>query len=80
MADGGAGCDGVARPGADGEPDRFTPIVDAYTPALYNLAFKMMGGPSEASDVVQETFFRAYRDLGKFDGGRVFTTGCAASP
>lgn len=52
----------------DGEPDRFTPIVDAYTPGLYNLAFKMMSGSAEASDVVQETFFRAYRDLGKFDG------------
>ena len=52
----------------DGEPDRFAPLVEAYTPALYNLAHKMLGGSTEASDVVQETFFRAYRDLGRFDG------------
>jgi RNA polymerase sigma-70 factor, ECF subfamily len=52
----------------DGEPDRFAPLVEAYTPALYNLAYKMLGGSSEATDVVQETFFRAYRDLGRFDG------------
>ncbi len=52
----------------DGEPDRFAPLVEAYTPALYNLAHKMFGGSTEASDVVQETFFRAYRDLGRFDG------------
>lgn len=52
----------------DGEPDRFAPIVEAYTPALYNLAHKMLGGSPEATDVVQETFFRAYRDLGRFDG------------
>lgn len=52
----------------DGEPDRFAPIVEAYTPGLYNLACKMLGGSPEATDVVQETFFRAYRDLGRFDG------------
>jgi RNA polymerase sigma-70 factor, ECF subfamily len=52
----------------DGEPDRFAPLVEAYTPALYGLAYKMLGGSSEAADVVQETFFRAYRDLGRFDG------------
>lgn len=51
-----------------GEPDRFAPLVEAYTPALYNLAYKMLGGSPEAGDVVQETFFRAYRDLGRFDG------------
>ncbi len=52
----------------DGEPDRFAPIVEAYTPALFNLAYKMLNGSSETTDVVQETFFRAYRDLGRFDG------------
>jgi RNA polymerase sigma-70 factor, ECF subfamily len=28
----------------------------------------MTGGPETAAEAVQETFFRAYRDLGKFDG------------
>jgi RNA polymerase sigma-70 factor (ECF subfamily) len=52
----------------DGEPERFAPLVVAYTPCLYNLASKMTGRREEAAEVVQETFFRAYRDLGRFDG------------
>jgi RNA polymerase sigma-70 factor, ECF subfamily len=52
----------------DGEPEGFSPLVAEYTPGLFNLASKMAGGPEEAPDIVQETFFRAYRDLGRFDG------------
>ncbi len=58
----------------DGEPNHFGPLVEAFTPALYNLAYKMAGGKGEASDIVQETFFRAYRDLGKFDGRARFVS------
>lgn len=52
----------------DGEPERFAPLVHAYAPSLFNLAAKMTGSRDEAPDIVQETFFRAYRDLGRFDG------------
>jgi RNA polymerase sigma-70 factor (ECF subfamily) len=57
-----------------GDAESFSPIVQAYTPALYNLAFKMGGGRDSAGDVVQETFYRAYRDLGKFDGRTRFAS------
>lgn len=52
----------------NGDPESFAPVVRAYTPPLYNLAFKMTGGGERAAEAVQETFFRAYRDLGKYDG------------
>lgn len=52
----------------NGDAESFTPLVRAYTPPLYNLAFKMTGGGESAAEAVQETFFRAYRDLGRYDG------------
>ena len=52
----------------DGEPERFAPLVHAYSPGLFNLAAKMTGSRDRATEIVQETFFRAYRDLGRFDG------------
>jgi RNA polymerase sigma-70 factor (ECF subfamily) len=52
----------------DGEPERFAPLVHAYSPGLFNLAAKMTGSRDHATEIVQETFFRAYRDLGRFDG------------
>ncbi len=51
-----------------GEPERFAPIVEVFTPALFNFAAKMTGRRDDAGEIVQETFFRAYRDLAKFDG------------
>jgi RNA polymerase sigma-70 factor (ECF subfamily) len=56
------------RAALEGDPERFAPLVEAYTPALFNLAAKMTGSRQEAEEIVQETFFRAYRSLGKFDG------------
>lgn len=51
----------------EGDRNSFHPIVEEFTPPLYNLARKMVGSAEEAQDVVQETFFRAYRDLGRYD-------------
>lgn len=51
-----------------GEPERFAAIVETFTPALFNFAAKMTGRREDAGEVVQETFFRAYRDLARFDG------------
>ena len=56
----------------DGDPASFHPVVHEYTPALFNLAFKMCGDAQETEDIVQETFFRAYRDLGRWNPEKRF--------
>jgi RNA polymerase sigma-70 factor (ECF subfamily) len=51
-----------------GDRDAFRPIVERYSEMLFKLAYRMTGNEAEAEEVVQETFLRAYRKLGSFDG------------
>lgn len=55
-----------------GDGESFAALVTAYTAPLYNIAFKMIGSASEAEDIVQESFMRAYGSLNKFEKGRRF--------
>lgn len=41
----------------------------AYAPALYAAARRMTRNPSDAEDLVQETYLRAYRGFGSFTEG-----------
>src|SRR5947207_427615 len=38
-------------------------------PALYSAALRMTHNPSDAEDLVQETYLRAYRGFGSFEAG-----------
>jgi RNA polymerase sigma-70 factor (ECF subfamily) len=40
-----------------------------YMPALYSAALRMTRSPSDAEDLVQETYLRAYRGFGGFTDG-----------
>ena len=40
-----------------------------YMPALYTAALRMTRNPSDAEDLVQETFLKAYRAYGSFQEG-----------
>jgi RNA polymerase sigma-70 factor, ECF subfamily len=40
-----------------------------YMPALYSAALRMTRNPSDAEDLVQETYLRAYRGFGGFEEG-----------
>lgn len=51
-----------------GEPEAYRELVDAYSPRVYRLALGMLGDPSEAEDVLQETFLSVYRNVGGFRG------------
>jgi RNA polymerase sigma-70 factor (ECF subfamily) len=57
-----------------GDADAFRVLVERHSRALFRLAFRMTGSESDAEDVVQETFLRAYRQLGKFDERASFGT------
>jgi RNA polymerase sigma-70 factor, ECF subfamily len=40
-----------------------------FMPALYSAALRMTHNPSDAEDLVQETYLRAYRGFGGFESG-----------
>jgi RNA polymerase sigma-70 factor (ECF subfamily) len=51
-----------------GDRVEFSRLVDTYSANIYRLALKMLNQPQDAEDVLQETFFKAYRGLKNFDG------------
>jgi len=57
-----------------GDADAFRVLVERHSRSLFRLAFRMTGNESDAEDVVQESFMRAYRQLDKFDERASFGT------
>src|SRR5579864_5970556 len=57
-----------------GDTEAFRALVDLHSRGLFRVAFRMTGNESDAEDVVQESFLRAYRQLGKFDERASFGT------
>ena len=47
----------------------FTDLAMEYMPALYSAALRMTRNPSDAEDLVQETYLKAYRGFGGFSEG-----------
>jgi len=58
----------------DGDQDAFRQLVERYQGAVYNLAYRMLGDPGDAEDAAQEIFVRIYRQLGRYDPARKFST------
>jgi RNA polymerase sigma-70 factor (ECF subfamily) len=57
-----------------GDRDAFRTLVERHSRGLFRLAFRMTGNQQDAEDVVQESFLRAYRQLGNFDERASFGT------
>lgn len=57
-----------------GDSEAFRELVERHSRAVYRLAHRMTGNPSDAEDVVQETFLRAYRQLSRFESRANFGT------
>ena len=57
-----------------GNEDAFRVLVERHSRHIYRLAYRMTGKPEDAEDVVQETFVRAYRQLGRFEARSNFST------
>lgn len=55
-----------------GDDEAFGRIVEAFQGPVYNLCFQMLGERDEAEDAAQETFWKAYRNLGRYDPERKF--------
>ena len=52
----------------------FAELVEKYQSPVYNLCFRMLGSEVEAEDAAQETFWRAYQALNRYDPNRSFIT------
>jgi RNA polymerase sigma-70 factor (ECF subfamily) len=57
-----------------GDQEAFAAIVEKYKDPVFNVAYRMLGNPTEAEDVAQETFVRAYTQLRTYQEGRRFST------
>src|SRR5215469_17508588 len=64
----------VVEQARSGDADAFRVLVERHSRALFRLAFRMTGNEADAEDVVQESFLRAYRQLGRFDERSSFGT------
>ena len=54
-----------------GDRDAFAALVTRHQDELYTMALRLLGTPSDAADVVQETFLRAYVKLPELRGATV---------
>jgi len=57
-----------------GNQDAFRVLVERHGRSIYRLAFRMTGRAEDAEDVVQETFIRVHRQLGRFEARSNFGT------
>ena len=56
------------------DQEAFAAIVEKYKDPVFNVAYRMLGNPTEAEDVAQEAFVRAYTQLHTYQEGRRFST------
>ncbi len=63
----------VARARA-GDQAAFRALVERHSRAVFQLAWRMTGSEQDAEDIVQETFLKAYRELGRFESRSSFKT------
>lgn len=57
-----------------GDADAFGLLVQRHSRAVFRLAYRMTGNEQDAEDVVQESFLKAYRQLGRFESRADFGT------
>ena len=65
---------GLVDAARGGDQAAFEALVRATTADTYTLAFRLTGNEEDARDVVQETYLRAFKGIGKFRGDSQFST------
>lgn len=58
----------------EGDAEAFRALVERHSRQAFRLAYRMTGNEQDAEDVVQESFLRAYRQLGRFESRANFGT------
>jgi RNA polymerase sigma-70 factor (ECF subfamily) len=58
----------------NGSPAAFEALVRQHQRMIHSLTFRMTGSDADAEDLAQETFIRAYAQIGTFRGSAKFST------
>jgi len=58
----------------NGNPAAFETLIRNHQRMIHSLTFRMTGSPADAEDLAQETFIRAYEQIGTFRGTSKFST------
>jgi RNA polymerase sigma-70 factor (ECF subfamily) len=58
----------------DGEREALEMLVNRYLKMVYGFAYRMTGSAADADDVTQESFFKAWKNIHKFDREKSFKT------
>jgi RNA polymerase sigma-70 factor (ECF subfamily) len=74
MNDGKYGDAAAAERARQGDRDAFRVLVERHASAVFRLAYRMTLNETDAEDMVQETFLRAWREIRRFDGRASFGT------
>jgi len=65
---------GVLARARQGDEEAFRVLVEQHGRSVFRLAYRMTGNEQDAEDVVQESFLRAYKQLGRFESRANFGT------
>ena len=65
---------GLVEAAKAGDEAAFEELVRATYADTYTLAYRLCGNEEDASDVVQESYLRAFRSIKRFRGDAQFTT------
>lgn len=86
MPSGGGCLEDLARAARRGDRGAFELLVIETAPRVHALVLRLVGDEDDARDLVQETYLRAYRSIGRFRSDAAVTTwlyriaaNCAAS-
>ncbi|MBM3738198.1 MAG: RNA polymerase sigma factor [Acidobacteria bacterium] len=57
-----------------GDSGAFRHLVERHSRSVFRLAFRMTGSESDADDIVQDTFLRAFRQIETYEARSAFST------
>ena len=58
----------------NGSPEAFESLIRNHQCMIHSLTFRMTGSLADAEDLAQETFIRAYEQIGSYHGASKFST------
>jgi RNA polymerase sigma-70 factor (ECF subfamily) len=64
----------LVRRAVDGDVDAFAMLVRRYELRIFRLCLGMLANDHDAEEAAQDTFFTAWRAIGRFQGNAMFST------